>query len=104
MATHQWIRNPETDGLWECPTAVLEVYLSRGWEEADEPGEDDAYLYDPVPPHVVEIAPASVLKADLVKEAEGYGLDTSGTKAVLQARIREHLNLPAPVPGEGEQS
>lgn len=100
MGTHQWIRNPETDGVWECPVAVLEVYLARGWEETEAPGEDESHLHDPEPPHEVEVKAASVLKADLVAQAEGYGLDSSGTKADIQARIREHLNLPDPVPGE----
>lgn len=100
MATHQWIRNPETDGTWHCPMAVLDTYLARGWELSEEPTDDEAHLHDPEVPHAVEIQPTSVLKADLVKQAGDYGLDTSGTKAELQARIREHLNVPDPVPDE----
>lgn len=44
--THQWMRNPETKGEWECPLALVDVYERRGWEQF-EPPEDVDFL--PVP-------------------------------------------------------
>lgn len=66
MSAHQWIRNPDTGGVWQCPTPVLPAFLARGWEECDEPEGDDAHLHDPAPE-----SPASEPEKPTSKAARG---------------------------------
>jgi hypothetical protein len=55
-ATHVWLANPATGGVWECPNdeAVLAFYLARGWEPCDPPSDDDSVPEEPAAP----VAPA----------------------------------------------
>lgn len=49
MAAHNWVKHPETGGVWACPTDYLPVALALGWEKSEAPKADDSHLYDPKP-------------------------------------------------------
>jgi len=48
--THVWLHHPETDGTWECPVDVEEVFLGRGWEHCPAPDLSLKGLFDDLPP------------------------------------------------------
>ena len=47
MATHVWMHNPETDGVWACPADVVDVMKGRGWEVTEAPDDSLDGLFDP---------------------------------------------------------
>jgi len=36
-ATHTWLHNPTTGGVWQCPNAAVDDYLALGWERSEAP-------------------------------------------------------------------
>lgn len=69
-ATHQWMRNPETDGEWACPLALVDVYVKRGWEPFE-------------PPEPVEFLPTPVAAVDEEPEPTAFDPGDHSVKEVL---------------------
>lgn len=44
--THQWMHNPETGGVWECPVELVGAHEARGWVQISAPAQDNSHLYD----------------------------------------------------------
>jgi hypothetical protein len=80
--THQWMRNPDTKGEWECPIALVDVYTRRGWEPF-EPPEPVEYIPTPVDvqdvePEVTAFDPGDHTVKDVLAYIEQYQTDSPG--------------------------
>lgn len=89
-ATHQWVYNAETKGVWECPLDYLPTAKARGWVEAEAPAEefaerpepDAAATFDPSEHTVAEVneylADATDVEVERVLDAEHEGKNRKG--------------------------
>lgn len=64
MADFVWLRNPETQGVWNCPIDYAPTARARGWVDADAP-EDVQVISDDVEPVAPQFDPAEHTVAEV---------------------------------------